>query len=69
MDSFDLLMKSIISLGPAGIVAGLLLFFWKRTDDERLRERAANQKLMEGTIESRLQLANALDKIAVKIGA
>ncbi len=67
MDSdFALVMKAVLG---QGVVAGLLLFFWKRTDDERLRERAANQELMKGTIESRIQLANALEKIAIKVGA
>ena len=69
MDSFDLVMKALLGLGPAGVVAGLLLFFWKRTDDERRELQAAYLKLLEGTIASRVELANGLKIIATKIGA
>ncbi len=66
---FGDLLKSMLALGTGGIIAAIMTFMWKSERDERREVQSQNVKLLEDTISSRMELANALAKIAVKIGA
>ncbi len=74
------LFKTFIGLGAGGLLAAYM-FFQNRTqkeecgreiDAERAERKEAQQqllKLLEGTIASRVELANGLKVIATKLGA
>ncbi len=64
---FAELGKLLVGMGPPGLLAGWMSWMWKLEREERIACQAANTKLLESTIESRHQLAAALEKIADRV--
>lgn len=61
------LVKSLIAMGPGGIVAGFMFFLWR---DERAERREISAKLLQvlgDTIEAENTMTNALTALANKI--
>lgn len=63
------LFKTLLSLGPGGLIAALTYYNWREERDERRKLQDQNTKLLEAKIESDNALANALEKLAEKVTA
>lgn len=71
MEDLDVIAKALIGLSGTGggVVAAIMFYMWRSANEERKALQSQQTELLKGTIESRLQLATALEKIIVKIGA
>lgn len=60
-------MKSLVALGPGGVVAAVMFFLWRDERSERRDLAKDNVQLLRDKITSDNTMAIALDKIADRI--
>lgn len=66
---YDTLAKTLIGLGPGGLIAAYSMWRLKLSDDERKGMQEKLYQLLQSTTDSRVQLATSLERLAQKIGA
>ena len=62
------LLKALLSLGPAGLVAGILFYFLNEERKERRDLQHTVTQLMKDKIASDNELANGLERLSDKLG-
>ena len=63
------LLKTLLGLGPGGVIAGFMFYQWREERAERRSLQDANTQLLRDKITSDNVLASAIEKIADKVGA
>lgn len=63
------LLKTLLGLGPGGVLAGYMFYQLREEKAERREAQANYVQLLRDKITSDNALASALDKIAAKVGA
>jgi hypothetical protein len=63
------LMKTLLGLGPGGVIAGFMFYQWREERSERRSLQDANTQLLRDKITSDNALTSVLDRIATKVGA
>ena len=63
------LLKTLLGLGPGGIIAGFMFYQWREERSERRKLQDDNIQLLRDKIASDNALASVLNRVAAKIGA
>lgn len=61
------IVQALLSMGPGGLMSGILLLLWKQDRADRAAERAERLQIDRNKVESEKQLAVALTQLAMKI--
>lgn len=63
----DDILKTLLGMGPGGLLAAFMTFQWKTERDERRELGAANMQLLKDSIVSQHAMADSMDKLAERM--
>lgn len=67
MESASDLLKTLIGLGPGGLVAGFLFFFWREERNERRELQGKVMGLLVESTEAEKDMTKALEALSGRI--
>ena len=65
---FSEIIKSLIALGPGGLVAGVFAYLWKGERDERREKDGLLYTITKESVTAEKDMTQALELLAGKIG-